>query len=88
MIIQIWNKVKFTTLLKFGRLIDNSGIILMKKRPAKIKEKQVYYGFEYESIEFKIKSFLKLTPEDRIIEMFDFIEFVLQSRQAYKDKKC
>lgn len=60
----------------------------MENKQDKVKDKRIFYGFEYESIEFKIKSFLKLSPDRRLIDMFEFIEFTLQARQAYKDSRC
>lgn len=58
----------------------------MDKKVGKVKEKQVLYGFDYETFDFKIKSFLKLSPEQRLIEMFDFIEFVLEARKTRQEK--
>lgn len=43
---------------------------------------QVLYGFEHETMEAKVRSFLKLTPAERIKSMMEFMEFTRALAQA------
>jgi len=45
---------------------------------SKVKDKgrQVLYGFEHETMEAKIESFLKLTPAQRYLQMAEFSQFL------------
>ena len=38
-------------------------------------EPKVLYGFEHETEEAKIRSFLELTPEERLKSMIEFMDF-------------
>lgn len=46
------------------------------------QEPKVLYGFEHETMEAKVRSFLKLTPGERIKSMFEFMEFVAAIERA------
>lgn len=43
---------------------------------------KVLYGFEHETMEAKVREFLKLTPGERIKSMFEFMEFVAAIERA------
>ena len=43
---------------------------------------RVLYGFENETMEAKIQSFLELTPEERLKSMFEFMEFAAAVEKA------
>ena len=43
---------------------------------------QVLYGFENETMEAKIRSFLKLSPPERIKTMIEFMEFAAAIERA------
>jgi len=43
---------------------------------------KVLYGFEHETMEAKIRSFLQLTPEERLKSMIEFMEFAQAVERA------
>lgn len=49
---------------------------------------QVLYGFEHETMEAKVRSFLKLTPAERIKTMIEFMEFTRAIAQAQPRKRA
>lgn len=49
---------------------------------------KVLYGFEHETIEAKIRSFLTLTPAERIKTMMEFMEFTAAIERATAKKNA
>ena len=48
---------------------------------------QVLYGFEHETMEAKVRSFLKLTPAERIKSMMEFMELTRALAQVQQKKR-
>ena len=49
---------------------------------------QVLYGFEHETMEAKVRSFLKLTPAERLKSMMEFMELTRAMAQAKPRKRA
>lgn len=49
---------------------------------------QVLYGFEHETMEAKVRSFLKLTPAERLKSMMEFMELTRAIAQAQPRKRA
>lgn len=49
---------------------------------------QVLYGFEHETMEAKVRSFLQLTPAERIKSMMEFMELTRAVAQAKPRKRA
>ncbi len=52
------------------------------------KSPQALYGFEHETMEAKVRSFLQLTPAERIKSMMEFMELTRAIAQAQPRKRA